>query len=53
MLGDGQKIKIYFFLISGIYPGKSISAILLGSECTINPQNLIKIVGAIFRESKF
>ena len=26
---------------------------LLGFECTINPQNLMKIVGAIFRKSKF
>ena len=41
-----------FFLVSGIFPGKADSTILLGSECTINPQNVIKIVGAIFEEIK-
>ena len=33
-----------------IFPGKADSIILLGFECTLNPQNLIKIVGAIFEE---
>ena len=50
-LGDGQKIKNYFSS-SGIFPGKANSVILLGFECTINPQNLIKIVGAIFEKIK-
>ena len=35
-----------------IFPGKADSVILLGFECTINPQNLIKIVGAIFEKIK-
>ena len=29
-----------------------VVVILLGFECTVNPQNLIKIVGAIFEEIK-
>ena len=36
------------FLVSGIFPGITDSVMLLGFECTINPQNLIKIVRAIF-----
>ena len=52
MLGDGQKIK-NIFPVSGIFPGKFASIILLGFECTINPQNLIKIVGAIFEKIIF
>ena len=32
--------------------GKADSAILLGFECTINLQNLMKIVGAIFEKMK-
>ena len=51
-LGDGQKIKIAIFLVLGIFPGKADSIILLGFECTINSQNLIKIVGAIFEKIK-
>ena len=47
-LGDGQKIIKTIFLVSGIFPGKADSVILLGFECTINSQNLIKIVRAIF-----
>ena len=31
---------------------KTDSVILLGFECTINPRNLIKIVGAIFEKIK-
>ena len=45
-LGDGQKIKNYFF------PGKADSVILLAFECAVNPQNLIKLVGAIFEKIK-
>ena len=41
------------FLVSGIFPGKADSVILLGFESTINPQNLIQIVGAIFEKIKF
>ena len=32
--------------------GKADSAILLGFECTINLQNLMKIIGAIFEKMK-
>ena len=38
------------FLVSGIFPGKADSVILLGFKYSINPQNLIKIVGAIFEK---
>ena len=41
-LSDGQKIKN--FPRYKDFPGKSDSAILLGYECAINPQNLMKIV---------
>ena len=53
-LGDAtyRKLKT-IFLVSGIFPGKADSAIFLGFECTINPQNLMKIVGAIFEKIKF
>ena len=44
-----RKLKT-IFLLSGIFPGKADSVILLGFECTINPQNLIKIVRAIFEK---
>ena len=40
------------FIISGIFSGKADSVILLCFECTINPQNLIKIVPAIFEKIK-
>ena len=50
-LRDGQKIKNYF-PVSGIFLGKADSVILLGFKCTINPQNLIKIVKAIFEKFK-
>ena len=36
-LGDGEKIKA-IFLVSGIFPGKADSVILLGFECTIKPK---------------
>ena len=51
-LGDGQKIKKYIFLFTTIFSGKADSAIFLGFECTMNPQNLMKIVGAIFQKMK-
>ena len=50
-LGNGLKIKT-IFLVSGIFPGKADSVILLGFEYTINPENLIKILGAIFEKIK-
>ena len=50
---DGQKIKNYFFLVSGIFSRKAESAILLGFECTINPQNLMNTVGTIFEKINF
>ena len=46
-----RKLKT-IFLFLGIFPGKADSVILLGFECTINPQNLIKIVEAIFEKIK-
>ena len=46
ILADGQKIKNYFSSFRD-FSGKAHSVILLGFECTINPQNLIKIVRAI------
>ena len=46
-----RKLKT-IFLVSGIFPGKTDSVILLGFERTINPENLIKIVGAIFEKIK-
>ena len=48
-LGDGQKIKNYFSSFRD-FPEKADSVILLGLECTINPQNLMKIVAAVFWE---
>ena len=46
-----RKLKTVF-LVSGIFPGKDNSVILLVFECTINPQNVIKIVAAIFEKNK-
>ena len=52
-LGDATDRKLKtIFLVSGICPGKADSVILLGFECAINPQNLMKIVGAIFEKIK-
>ena len=53
MLGDadGQKIKNYFSSFRD-FSGKADSVILLGFECTINPQNFMKIVGTIFEKMK-
>ena len=44
-----RKLKT-IFPVSGIFPEKADSVILFGFECTINPQNLIKIVGASFEK---
>ena len=53
-LGDATDRKFKtIFLVSGIFPGKANSVILFGFACTINPQSLIKIVGAVLRKSKF
>ena len=41
--------KGFIFSVSGIFSGKAESVALLG---TINTQNLIKIVGAIFEKNK-
>ena len=49
--GGGQKIKKKtIFPVSGIFPEKADSVILLGFECAINLHNLIKIVKAIFEK---
>ena len=45
-----NKIYIGLFPVSRIFSGKADSVIFLCLECTINPQNLIKIVGAIFEK---
>ena len=37
-------------LVTRIFSGKADSATLLGFECTINPDNLMKIVVAIFEK---
>ena len=51
VLGDGLKIKKQFFYFQGFFRGKQI-VLLLGFKYTINPENLIKIVGAIFEKIK-
>ena len=48
-LGDEQKIKNYFSSFMD-FSGKFAIITLLGFECTINPQNVMKIVGAIFEK---
>ena len=50
MLGEEQKIKKNIILVTRIFSGKADSAILLRLECAINPQNLMKIFGAIFEK---
>ena len=50
-LGDKEKIK-KIFQLQIFFPGNADSAIFLGFECTINIQNLMKIVGAIFEKMK-
>ena len=47
-----RKLKT-IFIVSRIFSGKPNSVILFGSECAINPQNLIKIIGAIFEKQIF
>ena len=49
MLGDNQKIKNYFSSFRD-FSGNADSAVLLGFECTANPQNLNKIFRAIFEK---
>ena len=49
-LGEGQKIKNYYLVLGFFFSGKADSVILLGFECIINPQILIKIVRAIFQK---
>ena len=51
-LGDGKDLK-NIFPISGIFPGKFASIILLGFECTIILQNLMKSLEPSLRKSKF
>ena len=52
-LGDATDRKLKtIFLVSGIFPGKAESLILLGFECTINPQIVIKIVKSHFWENQ-
>ena len=51
-LGDREKIKKNIILVTRIFLRKSDSAVLLGFKCTINPQNLMKIVRAIFEKMK-
>ena len=50
-VGDGQKIKNYFSSFRD-FSGKVDSVIMLGFECSINAQNLIKIVRARFEKFK-
>ena len=50
-LDDLQKIKNYFSSFRD-FSGKGDSFILFGFECTINPQNLMKIVVVIFEKIK-
>ena len=44
-----RKLKT-IFLVSRIFPGNADSVILLSFECTINPQNLNKIIRVIFEK---
>ena len=41
-----------FGIVTRIFDGKADSTILLSLECTINPQNLMKIIGVIFGKKK-
>ena len=51
-LRDTQKIKKNIILLTRIFQGKANSAILFRFKCTITPQKLMKIVGAIFGKIK-
>ena len=50
-LRDTQKIKNNFSSLDD-FSGKADSVIVLGFECTINTQNLMKIVEAVFQKTK-
>ena len=50
MLDKSHTENFKKILVSGIFSGKIDSVMLLGFEYTINPQNLIKIVEAIFEK---
>ena len=50
-LGADRKFKKYFSSYKD-FSEKTDSAMFLGFECTINPQNLMKIVGAFFEKMK-
>ena len=50
-LADGWKIKKCFFSLK-YFSGKPDSVILVGFECPITPQNVIKIVGTSFEKMK-
>ena len=52
-LGDGQKIKNYYSSFRN-FSGKSRWCHIVGLRmyCTINPENLFKIVGAIFDKTE-
>ena len=50
-LGTDRKLK-NIILLTKIFSGNADSAILLRFECAINPQNFIKIGGAIFEKIK-
>ena len=45
-----RRIEKKMLLVRRIFSGKADSVILLGIECTINSQNLIKIITAIFEK---
>ena len=49
-LGDGHTEKLNVFSVSGIFSGKAESVTLLGFECTVYPQHLIYLYGAIFEK---
>ena len=51
-LGNGHTDMSLFFSVSGIFSGKAKSVTLLGFECTVNPQNFINFVGAIFEKKR-
>ena len=51
-LRNSYKIK-NIILVTRIFQGKAVSAILLRFECTVNPQNLMKTVVAIFGKTYF
>ena len=47
---DGYTEMLKFVSVSGIFSVKPESATSLGFECTVNPQNLINFVEAIFEK---